>query len=364
MRQILALTAMLLRAYARDRVALFFSLFVPLMLMVLFGYLNLGAFGRVSVAVVDEARNGDSERFIATLERFSTLSVRPLSRDAALRDLQRTQLDMAIVIPPDFRIAPAATPGGPARITVYGNQSRPQQVAAGQALISEVINRISFALSGAGPVIAMAREDITGVRLRYVDFLVPGILGMNLMQLAVFSVAFALVIDKKRGALRRIMATPLSPRNFLAAHVTMRLVLAIAQVLVLIGTALLLFNYRVVGSTFDLLLVSMLGAVQWLTIGFALAGWAETENQVPAIANLVTLPQFFLSGVFFPKEAAPDLIQPFTEYLPLTFLNDALREISLQGASLWDVRGEVAGLIAWSVLGFVLAVRFFRFDRF
>ena len=364
MRQILAFTAMLLRAYARDRVALFFSLFVPLMLMVLFGYLNLGSFGRVSVAIVDEARNADSERLVATLGQLPTLSVRPYLREGALRDLRRTELDMAILIPPDFRIASPAALGGPARITVYGNGSRPQQVAAGHALISEIINRISFAASGTGPVIAVARENLSGVRLRYVDFLVPGILGMNVMQLAVFSVAFALVIDKKRGALRRIMATPLPPRSFLAAHVIMRLVLAIAQVLVLIGTALVLFDYRVVGSMLDLLLVSTLGAVMWLTVGFALAGWAETENQVPAIANLITLPQFFLSGVFFPKEAAPDLIEPFTAYLPLTFLNDALREISVQGASLWEVRGELVGLLAWSVVGFILAVRLFRFDRF
>jgi len=110
--------------------------------------------------------------------------------------------------------------------------------------------------------------------------------------------------------------------------------------------------------------VSLLGAVLFLTIGFALAGWAETENQVPAIAQLITLPQFFFSGVFFSKEAAPELIRPATNLLPLTFLNDALREISVQGATLWDVRMQLIGLLVWTAIGFVLAVRFFRFDRF
>jgi ABC-2 type transport system permease protein len=362
--QVLRLTAMLLRAYARDRVALFFSLFVPLMLMVLFGYLNLGAFGRVSAVVDDQARNADSERFISALRGVETIRIELGSETEALRELRRTELDMLLVIPPDFRLARAdrgAPP--PATVTLFGNEARQQQVAAGTALVSEVVNRLSFAVAGTGPAVAIDRRSVAGVRLRYVDFLVPGILGMNLMQLAVFGVAFGLVVEKQRGVLRRIMATPIRPRRFLAAHVIMRLVLAVAQVLVLLATAALLFNVRIVGSVLDLLAVAIVGSVLFLTQGFAIAGWAQTENQVPAVAQLITLPQFFLSGVFFPKEAAPAVIRPITEVLPLTYLNDALREISVQGASLWDVRDDVLGLLVWTVVGFVLAVRLFRFDK-
>ena len=85
---------------------------------------------------------------------------------------------------------------------------------------------------------------------------------------------------------------------------------------------------------------------------------------MPAIAQLITLPQFFFSGVFFSKNAAPEAIRPITNLLPLTFLNDALREISVQGATLWDVRTQILGLLVWIVLGFFLAVRLFRFERF
>jgi ABC-2 type transport system permease protein len=118
------------------------------------------------------------------------------------------------------------------------------------------------------------------------------------------------------------------------------------------------------GGIIPMILVCLLGAVLFLTIGFALAGWAETENQVPAIAQLITLPQFFFSGVFFSKDASPELIRPITNLLPLTFMNDALREISVQGATLWDVRMPILGLLVWTLIGFGLAVRFFRFDRF
>ena len=189
-----------------------------------------------------------------------------------------------------------------------------------------------------------------------------GILGMNVMQLAIFSVAFALVADKQRGVLRRIMATPFRPIRFLTSQVLLRLVLSVIQILILLGVALLVFKVQVVGSVLDLLALTTLGSIAFLTVGFTLAGWAETVNQVPPVANLITLPQFFLSGVFFPTDVVPPLLKPISEHAPLTYLNDAVREVSTQGATLWDVRGDVLGLAVWSIVGFLLAVRFFKFQ--
>src|SRR6266513_5718474 len=358
MRQTIRLFALLLRAYLRDRTALFFSLIVPLMLMVIFGYLNLGDFGRVTLAVDDQAKNPSSAQLIQIIKGIDTFQVTEISSDQALTKLRRTELDMLIVIPP-------ARPGQTvAQIVAYGDDARPQQVAVGRRIVSQVIDRLSFAVTQTAPVVGVKDESVQGVRLRYVDFLVPGILGVNIMQLAVFSVAFALVADKQRGVLRRIMATPVRITNLLAAHVVTRLFIAAGQVAVLLLVALVLFNVTIVGGLGPLVVVALLGTILFLTIGFALAGWAQTENQVPAIAQLITLPQFFFSGVFFSKNAAPEAIRPITNLLPLTFLNDALREISVQGATLWDVRTQILGLVVWIVLGFLLAVRLFRFERF
>jgi ABC-2 type transport system permease protein len=362
-RQTLRLTSLLLRAYARDRIALFFSLVVPLMLMVIFGYLNLGDFGRVSVAIDDRAKNTASMQFVGALRDIETLQISERRTEEALTRLRRTELDMLIVIPADFTIA-ATRPGQSVpQLTVYGDDARPQQVAVGRQIVREVINRLSFAVTGTAPVVGVRDETVQGVRLRYVDFLVPGILGVNIMQLAIFSVAFALVTDKTRGVLRRIMATPVRVPSLLTAHVLTRLVIAAGQVAVLLLVALILFNVTIVGGLGPLIVVALLGTILFLTIGFALAGWAQSENQVPAIAQLITLPQFFFSGVFFSKNAAPEAIRPITNLLPLTFLNDALREISVQGATLWDVRTQILGLLVWALLGFVLAVRLFRFEK-
>lgn len=364
MRQTLRLFALLLRGYVRDRTALFFSLVVPLMLMVIFGYLNLGDFGRVTVAVDDQAKNASSTQFLQILRGVETLQLTELPADQALTKLRRTELDMLIVIPNEFAIAPGRPGQSVPQIVVYGDDARPQQVAVGRQIVSQIIDRLSFAVTQTAPVVAIKDETVQGVRLRYVDFLVPGILGVNIMQLAIFSVAFALVADKQRGVLRRIMATPVRIPSLLTAHVLTRLVIAAGQVAVLLLVALILFKVTIVGGLAPLVVVALLGTILFLTIGFALAGWATTENQVPAIAQLITLPQFFFSGVFFSKNAAPELIRPVTNILPLTLLNDALREISVQGASLWDVRTQIAGLLIWTVLGFILAVRLFRFEKF
>jgi ABC-2 type transport system permease protein len=361
LRQTLRFTLTLLRAYVRDRAALFFTFFLPFLFMIIFGFLNFGGFSRVDVGLVDRAGNADSERFVGALRQVPTLRVSTQSsEDAALRGLRRSELDMALVIPADFRLQPVRAGGTAATIKLFENEAAPQESAVGRAIVSEVVDRISFGTLGTVPSVQIERQEVSGVRLRYVDFLVPGILGMNVMQLNIFSVAFALVAQRQRGVLRRIFATPFEPGRFLAAHGLMRLGLSVGQVLILLAVAFALFQVRIVGSLAELLVVAIVGAVPFLMQGFAIAGWARTENQVPPVANLITLPQFFLSGVFFPKEAAPEVIRPITNWLPLTLLNDALREISAQGASLWDERVPLLGLVVWAVASFALAVRLLR----
>ncbi len=362
MRQILAFTLMLARAYVRDGTAMFFSLLLPLMFMLIFGALNFGSFGHVNVGVVDEAGNAESARFVEGLKGIDTMTVATGSLEAERARLEKGDRDMIIVIPRDFRIAPVAAGAAVPTLTVYENQGRDQQVAIGEAVLTQVVDRISFAVSRTAPIVNVDRQAISAHNLRYVDFLVPGILGMNVMQLAIFSVAFGLVAWKQRGVLRRIMATPIRPARFLAAHVLMRLALAVVQVLILLAVALVVFKVQLVGSVLGVLALTTLGSILFLTIGFTLAGWASSEDQVPPIANLITLPQFFLSGVFFSRDAVPDLIRPLSNVLPLTFLNDSVREVATNGATLWDVRGDVLGMVVWIALGFVLAVRFFRFE--
>jgi ABC-2 type transport system permease protein len=360
--QILRYTAMLLRSYTRDRTALFFGFFFPLIFMMLFGILNLGAVGHVNLGIADDARNADSERFIATLSSIQTLNISTGTRGGESARLEAGDRDLVLVIPPDFRVAPAR-PGTPTpTVTMLTSSARPEQGVIGSAIVTQVVDQLSFAVTQSAPAITLKREEVAGRNLRYVDFLTPGILGMTIMQLGISSVAFAFVVDRQRGVIRRIMATPISRRNFLAAHVLERLVLAVLQVLILLAVAILMFNVQIVGNIGILLLVTVLGAMLFLSLGFAVTGLVATENAAAPVTQLVTLPQMFLSGVFFSRDAAPAFLRPIADYLPLTFLNDALRSVSTQGAGLGEIEPQLLGLVVWTVVSFVLAFRFFRLD--
>lgn len=362
MAQILRYTVMLLRAYTRDRTALFFGFFFPLIFMMLFGILNLGAIGHVNLGIADDAANADSERFISTLSGIETFKITRGTRADESAKLEAGERDLVLLIPADFRIAPARAGAAVPTLTVLTSSARPEQGQIGSAILTQVIDQMSFAVTQTAPIVATRREEVAGRNLRYVDFLTPGILGMTIMQLGISSVAFAFVVDRQRGVIRRIMATPISRRNFLAAHVLERLILAVLQVLILLAVAILMFNVQIVGNILVLLAVTVLGATLFLSLGFAVTGLVATENAAAPVTQLVTLPQMFLSGVFFSRDAAPAFLRPIADYLPLTFLNDALRSVSTAGAGLADIGPQLLGLLAWIAVSFVLAFRFFRLD--
>lgn len=362
MRQVLGYTALLLRAYARDRTALFFGFLFPLLFMVLFGVLNFGGSVRVDLAVVDEAKNEQSASFLSTLRRIETLRVATGEREAEIAKLSAGDRDLVLVIPSDFRIAPARPGTSVPTLTLYESSAQPEAGAVGRAILSSVVNELSFAVTQTAPVATFKREEVTGRDLKYVDFLTPGILGMTIMQLGISSVAFAFVADRQRGVIRRVMATPIPRRSYMAAHVLQRLILAVVQVLILLAVAVFAFKVTVVGGLESLLMVAVLGAVVFLNLGFAVTGLLATENQAAVATQIVTLPQMFLSGVFFSRDAVPAFLKPIADYLPLTFLNDALRDIATTGATLGDVGGDILGLLAWAVVSFVLAYRLFRLD--
>jgi len=359
--QVLRLTLMLLRAYSRDFSALFFGFAFPLMFMLIFGALNFGTF-RVSLGVADEARNPDSARFIEALRGVSSFQVSTGSSLELQALLEKGDRDLVVLIPQDFRIAPAPAGARVPAITVVESRGAAQEASIGKAVLASLIDQLSFAVTNTQPVVTIQSKVVSAAQLRYVDFLTPGIIGMTIMQIGISSVAFGFVSDKQRGVLRRIMATPISRRRFLAANVLQRVLLAMLQVMILLAVGVFVFGVQVVGSVAALLAVAALGCVTFLCMGFALAGWCTTENQVPPLTQILTLPQLFLSSVFFARDAVPAVVRPIADVLPLTFLNHAMREISTGGATLAQVGGDLVGLSLWTIVGFAAAVKLFRLE--
>ena len=197
---------------------------------------------------------------------------------------------------------------------------------------------------------------------RYIDFLIPGLLGMNLMNSGMWGIGFALVEMRQRKLLKRFVATPMRRSDFLLALVSSRLVLMIVEVGLLLLFGVVVFHVRVEGALLAILLIGALGAVSFGGIGLLTASRAQKIESVSGLINVVLMPMWIFSGVIFSYERFPKIFLPAIRALPLTALNDALRAIILQGASLNSQLGRIAILAVWGGVSFVLALRWFRWS--
>jgi len=197
---------------------------------------------------------------------------------------------------------------------------------------------------------------------RYIDFLIPGLLGMNLMNSGMWGIGFALVEMRQRKLLKRFVATPMRRSDFLLALVSSRLVLMLIEVALLLVFGVLVFHVRVEGSLASILLIGALGAVSFGGVGLLTASRAQKIESVSGLINLVMMPMWIFSGVFFSYERFPKVFLPAIRALPLTALNDALRAVILQGASLTSQLSRIAVLVIWGGVSFVLALRWFRWS--
>jgi ABC-2 type transport system permease protein len=195
---------------------------------------------------------------------------------------------------------------------------------------------------------------------RYIDFLIPGLLGMNLMNSGMWGIGFALVDLRQRKLLKRYVASPMRRSDFLLALASSRLVLMLIELVLLLGFGVLVFHMRVVGSWVSILIISSVGALCFGGVGLLTASRAQKIETVSGLINLVMMPMWILSGVFFSYERFPAVFHPFIKALPLTALNDALRAVILQGAPLTHQPARLLVLGLWGVLSYLLALRWFR----
>jgi ABC-2 type transport system permease protein len=351
------------KMFIRNRAAVFFSLFLPLIIMLIFGMLNFEGSTSISLGVVDEAGTAESAAFINALHDYDYLEITEDDREAELSALEAGDRGYVLVIPADLE----SPFGGETGLVAYASTADPAQAQVAQGLLQQAVGgalATSFDGSipnapGLGPPVSF--ESVESRDLGYIDFLVPGIVGMTVMQLGLFGVAFGFVHLKRTGALRRLFATPASPAYFLSAQVASRLVLGYVQVAILIGIGLW-FGLQMFGSWLVLAVIIGLALLIFLAVGFAVAGWAKNEDQAAPVANLISLPMLFLSGVFFPRDAMPEFLLNVTQFMPLTYVNEALRGVMNEGAGLADLGPQLLGMGVWAIITFVIAVRLFKWE--
>jgi ABC-2 type transport system permease protein len=353
------------KMFIRNRAAVFFSLFLPLIIMLIFGVLNFEGSTEITLGVVDETDNEASAALVERLDEYEYLVISEGERDAELAELEEGDRGFVLVIPSGWSAPPQGSESG---LVAYAASGDPATAQVAQGLLQQAVGQALFAPPGGGGggggvgfAAPLTFESVESRDLGYIDFLVPGIVGMTIMQLGLFGVAFGFVQLKRTGALRRLFATPTSPAYFLSAQVLSRLVIGLVQVAILFGVGIW-FGLQMFGDYASLLVIVLIGSAIFLAVGFAIAGWAKNEDQAAPVANLVSLPMMFLSGVFFPREAMPDFLAGITQFMPLTYVIEALRAIVNDGAGLLSLGPQMLGMGVWAVITFVLAVRLFRWE--
>jgi len=216
--------------------------------------------------------------------------------------------------------------------------------------------------AGRGDAFTPGRAEVTEPGGRYVDFLVPGLLGMNLMGTGMWGIGFSLVVARNGNLLKRLIAAPARRSHILAAQLTSRLIFLIPEAGALLLFAHLVLGVPLRGSILLLVAISVLGALAFSGLGLLTAARPRTIEGVSGIMNLVMVPMWIFSGIFFSTERFPAGMQPFVQALPLTALNDALRGVMLEGTGLMALLPELAVLAVWGAVSFVLALKFFRWQ--
>jgi len=295
--------------------------------------------------------SGSGDKAIeAALAREGGVRVRLLDRAAADVALRHGAIHV-LVIP-----GGPGGPGGPGEPVTYEfDPTRPESRVA-RYVVDE---RVQLA-AGRKAAVTAADRPVTVAGSRYIDWVVPGLLGMNIMGTGMWGVAFSVVQARVRKLLKRLMATPMRRSHYLLSHMLSRLLFLVLEVTALLGFARLVFGIPMNGSLLTLAGFCLLGAVTFSGLGLLVASRAKTVEGVSGLMNLVMVRMWIFSGVFFASENFPDAMQPFISLLPLTALNEALRGVMIDGSRVAGLLTQGAILLTWTLVSFAAALKMFR----
>ena len=360
-RSFFALAKASMKMYYRNKGAIVFSLILPVALMAIFGFLSKGRGNSLKIGLTDHATNESSIRLIDALHKVEAFDLTEASESEITDDLGKGNIDLQVVIPENFgRLENGKLIAS--KVQTRYNKAKPQTGQMANMVIVEIISNLDRQFTNTPAVLEVKSEGVTTNNLGFFDFVLPGLLSMSIMQLGIFGVAFSFVAIKASGALRRIQATPVHPLYFVFAQASVRLLVSLATITLLLAFGTYFFNFHMLGSYLDFMLVAVLGILVFLGFGYAIAGWARDETQVAPVANLIQLPMLLLSGIFFSRDGFPSWLKTITDFFPLTYVSHALRTIANEGAGFSQITPDLIGILVWLILIYALAVRVFRWE--
>jgi ABC-type polysaccharide/polyol phosphate export permease len=338
---VIQLTLVRVREMVREPGVLFWIFGFPILMAVGLGL----AFRSKGPAPIEVgALPGTPADISAALTRGG-LKVRPLDPAAARLDLRAGKVSL-VLVPPD-------QPGGPLG---YRYDPTRGEARLARATVDDLVQRAA----GRRDLRAVSDQPVRERGARYIDFLIPGLVGMNLMSSSMWGIGWVIVNMRVRKLLKRLLAAPMRRRHLLYAQALARLLLIPFEVSAILIFARLAFDVHVAGSFVTMGLLCLLGSASFAAIAILVSSRAQNTETVGGLMNLVMMPMFVLSGVFFSSAHFPDVMQPLINLLPLTALNDSLRAVIVDGAGLGAVVGKMAVMAGWGVVSFVAGLKMFR----
>lgn len=331
------LTLVRIREFTREPEAIFWAIFFPILLTAGLGIAFRSQPDDALRVVTSDAAIADS------LRRDPGLDVEHLD-DATARAALRTGK------------AALLAAAGPDGTVVYRYDDTNPEGRAARMLVDRAIQRAA----GRADPVAVGDELVREPGARYIDFLVPGLVGLGIMSNAIWGLGFSIVDARRRKLMKRLVATPMPRSYYLMSFLLWRMMILIVEVGVPVGFGALAFDVPVRGRLLDLIAICVVASTAFSALALLIASRAKTIEGVSGLMNFVQVPMWILSGVFFSAQRFPDAVQPLIGALPLTATIDALRAHMLEGATLIQLAPQIATLGAWVVVCFTLALKLFR----
>ena len=352
----LALAKASLRSITRSPSAVVFTLAFPLIFILVFGFLGKGGI-KVDLAV---APGSDLQNpVIKALEQTAVVK---LIKDQNAVEIQQSLEKGTIAGVIDVHKNSVPQPAYLANVK-YTSASMDKG-----NILKSILNNLMYSLNTRDlkPSVAEISEStVHGRTYRTIDFILPGQLGFSLLSTGVFGTAFVFFSLRQTLVIKRFFATPVKRSSIIIGEALARIGFALMGAVFIILIGHFFFHFTLIHgvvTVLNMLVLSTIGLIVFMGFGFVVSGIAKSESTIPPISNIITLPQFLLSGTFFSVEAFPTWLQPISRALPLTYLNDAMRQVAFEGAGLWDVKQQILIMLIWGIGIYALAVKVFKWE--
>ncbi|RYY90243.1 MAG: ABC transporter permease [Chitinophagaceae bacterium] len=356
-----AITVASLRATFKSPQSIFFGLFFPIVLIMIFGALGRGG-GGASVDVAFEKGADTQNALFDSLVTARSLHIVPNDQPGKdVEDLLKKGRITAII-----NIKKSGNPQVPYDLNLRVTQASSKDLSILFPILRDIISRIDKHVYSGQPTFAKI-ETVTqpGREYKMIDFFLPGMIGFSLIGAAVFGVAFLFFSMRETLVLKRLYSTPIKRVYIIMGESISRVLFQLLVVLVLIAFGYFFYEFTLANgliTLINMLFLSFLALLVFMAFGFFIASIARNQNVIPIYANLFMFPQYFLSGTFFSREALPAFMQPILKFLPLTALNDSMRKVAFEGAALSTCWQEILILLVWGVIIYAATVKVFRWE--